>query len=94
MDRHVQDKIVILEEGNLPHPRFPACDMFISWAALNRRHTLSDIYAQGAERKRRRMADEEAWEGAVTALQAYERPLKIVSSFKYPVNLLIAIDED
>ena len=26
---HVWDKIVILEECNHPHPRFPACDIFL-----------------------------------------------------------------
>ena len=29
--RHVQDTVVILEEGNRPHPCFLACDMFIPW---------------------------------------------------------------
>ena len=30
--------IVILEEGNQPHPRCPQCDMFVPQEALNRAH--------------------------------------------------------
>ena len=30
MHRHVCDMIVIMEEGNRPHPRCPDCDMFVS----------------------------------------------------------------
>ena len=36
--RHVRDTIIILEEGNLPHPRYENCDMFVPWRALNDRH--------------------------------------------------------
>ena len=27
--RHVRDTVVILEEGDLPHPRCPLCDMLV-----------------------------------------------------------------
>ena len=27
--RHVRDTVVILEEGNLPHPRCPLCYMLV-----------------------------------------------------------------
>ena len=27
--RHVQDAVIILEEGNLPHPRCTRCDMLV-----------------------------------------------------------------
>ena len=33
---HMQDTLVILEEENRPHPRRPACDMFVPWEAPNR----------------------------------------------------------
>ena len=29
--RHVRDTGVVLEEGNLPHPRCPLCDMLVPW---------------------------------------------------------------
>ena len=36
--RHVRDIVVILEEGNLPHPRCSRCDMLVLWRALNGKH--------------------------------------------------------
>ena len=35
---HFRDTMVILEEGNLPHPRCPLCDMLVPWRALNGTH--------------------------------------------------------
>ena len=35
--RHVHDTVVILEEGNLPLPRCPRCDLQVSRKALNGR---------------------------------------------------------
>ena len=29
--RNVRDTVVILEEGNLPHPQCPLCDMMVPW---------------------------------------------------------------
>ena len=36
--RNVRDTVVILEEGNLPHPRCPMCDMLVLWRSLNGIH--------------------------------------------------------
>ena len=36
--RHVHDTVVMLEEGNLPLPRCPRCDLQVSRKALNGRH--------------------------------------------------------
>ena len=36
--RNVRDIVVILEEGNLPHPRCPLCDMMVPWKAMNGTH--------------------------------------------------------
>ena len=38
LHRHVRDTVIILEEGNLPHPRCPMCDIIVPWKSLNRRH--------------------------------------------------------
>ena len=35
---HVRDTMVILEEGNLPHPRCPLCDILVPLKALNGTH--------------------------------------------------------
>ena len=36
--RHVRDTVIILEGGNLPHPRCEECDMLVLWRSLNGRH--------------------------------------------------------
>ena len=36
--RHVRDTVVILEEGNLPHPQLPLCDMLVPRKDLNGTH--------------------------------------------------------
>ena len=33
--RNVQDTVVILEEGNLPHPRCPLCKILVPGQPLN-----------------------------------------------------------
>ena len=50
--RHVRDIVIILEEGNLPHPRFSRCDMLVPWRSLNGRHKNTAMCRSGAERKR------------------------------------------
>ena len=37
-NRHVRDTVVILEEGNLPHPRCTLCNMMVRWKDLNGMH--------------------------------------------------------
>ena len=36
--RHVRDTVIILEEGNIPHPRYPQCNIMVPWSELNRSH--------------------------------------------------------
>ena len=76
---HIRDTIVITEEGNRLHPRCPACEMFVPWAALNRYHPLLDLCVWGEERNRWRLSEEEAWAGVLMALQDYDRALETVS---------------
>ena len=35
---HVQDIVIVLEEGNLPHPRRPRWDMLVPCHAMNESH--------------------------------------------------------
>ena len=72
---HMQYKIVIMEEGNLPHNRCPAWDMIIPWADLNRCQSNTTLFMQGAERKMWRLEEEEARAGAATTFQAYDQKL-------------------
>ena len=46
--RHVRDTVVVLEEGNLPHPRCPLCDIMVPWKALNGTHWCMAQCTQGA----------------------------------------------
>ena len=57
--RHVLDTVVILEEGNFPHPRYARCDMLVPWQELNGRHLGTAQCNKGEEQKRRRMAEAE-----------------------------------
>ena len=49
--RNVQDTVIILEEGNLPHPLCPRCDILVPWSSLIGRHLSTTQFAKGAERK-------------------------------------------
>ena len=73
--RHVLDTVIILEEGNLPHPRCPQFDMLDPWRTLNRRHPATAQCDRGAEKKRRRLVEEELRESAERAFEAYGAPL-------------------
>ena len=68
--RHVQDTVVMLEEGNPPHPRCPQCDMQVPKKALNGQHLGTAQFAKGVERKRRRLADTETRENLERAFHA------------------------
>ena len=47
--QHVQDTVVKLEEGNLPHPPCPMCNMLVPWRYLNRMHRLTAQCKKGVE---------------------------------------------
>ena len=49
--RHMRDMVVILEEGNYPHPNYHRCDMFVPLGVLNVRHPTTDLCRRGEERK-------------------------------------------
>ena len=61
---HVLYTVVMLEEGNFPHPRCPRCDMQVPRRALNWRHPGIAQCAKGAERKRRRLDEMETRENS------------------------------
>ena len=53
---HVLDIVVILEEGNLPHPRYNQCNILVPGRDLNGSHPVIAQCARGAEQKRHRLA--------------------------------------
>ena len=73
--RHVRDVVIILEEGNLPHPRCLRCDMFVPWRALNGRHKTTEMCRSGADKKRRRLAEAEVRDSAEMAFEVYGEQL-------------------
>ena len=93
-NRHVRDIVIILEEGNLPHPRCSRCNMLVPWRDLNGRHHATALCKKGAERKRRRMAEAELRDSTEWSFEAYGKPLETVSTFKYLVRVMTAGDEN
>ena len=73
--RHVLDTVVILEEGNLPHPCCTQCEMLAPRQALNGRHPATAQCVREAERKRRQLVLVELRESSERAFEAYREPL-------------------
>ena len=93
-NRHVWDIVIILEEGNLPHPSCPRCDMLVPWRALNVRHQATAQCKKGAERKMCRMVEAEFRDSTERSFEAYRKPLETVSTFKYLGRVMTAGDDD
>ena len=93
-NRHVQDIVIILKEGNLPHPRCPQRDMLVPWRSLKGRHHATVHCTKGAELKRRRMVEAELREITERAFKAYGKPLENVSAYKYLGRVMTAGDKD
>ena len=94
LHRHVLDTVVILEEGNFPHPRCARCDMLVPRRDLNGRHPAMEQCARGADRKRQRLVEAETRESSERAFEAYREPINNVSAFRYLVRVLAAGDND
>ena len=86
--------MVIPEEGNIPHPRFPLCDMLVPWKALNGTHKRTAQCTRGEEWKRHRLAAAEEREVTTRDFSAYGRPLEMVTSFKYLGRVISASDDN
>ena len=92
--QHIRDTMVILEEGNLPHPRFPLCDMLVPWKALIGTHRRTEQCTWGEERRRWRLAAEEEREVTARDFSAYGLPLEMVTSFKYLRRVISATENN
>ena len=78
VNRHVLDTVVILEEGNSPHPRCARCNMQVPWRELNGRHPDTAQLLKAAERNRQRLAETKTRENPEQAFEAYGAPISIV----------------
>ena len=92
--RHVHDTVVILEEGNLPLPWCPWCDLQVSRKALNGRHLETSQCRTGTERKRRRLAEAEIRVTSEKAFHAYGINMRAVTEFKNLGRVLTNTDDD
>ena len=79
--RNVLDTVVILEEGNFPHPRCVRCDMLFPRRDLNGHHPATAQCARGAEQKRQQLAEAEARESSERSFKEYGKPIKNISAF-------------
>ena len=92
--RHVRDIVIILKEGNLPHPRFPRCEMFVPWRSLNGSNKSKEMCRGGADKKRRRLAEAEVRDSAEMAFEVYVDQIQTVPRFKYLGRILTEGGED
>ena len=76
--------VVVLEEGGHPLLLCPKIDKFPPWVAMNGRHWDMVMCARGEKRKLRRHTEEESQSIMVVVFQDYVKPLKMVTTFKYP----------
>ena len=81
--QHFRDTAIILEEGKLPNPRCPRCEMLVPWITLYGRHLTTSQYSKGVESKRRRLTEEELQDILERAFQAYRGPFNTMTSFNY-----------
>ena len=68
--------------------------MLVPWRTLNGRHLNTAQCSRGAERNRRRLAEEELRERSERAFQAYGEPLVNVTTFRYLGRVMTAGDDD
>ena len=94
VNRHVHDTVVILEEGNLPLPRCPWCDLQVSRKALNGRHLETNQCRTGAERKIRRLAAAEGEAATEMAFNAYGKRMQSVKEFRYLGRIRTSTDDE
>ena len=94
MQQHVLNTVVILKEGNSPHPRCDRCSMLVPRRASSGRHPGTAQCKKGTEQKRRRLAEAETRESTERAFEAYREPTKNVTEFKYLGRVLTAGNED
>ena len=86
--------MLILEEGNLPHPQCPMCDMLVPWWDLNVMHWRTAQFRKGGGQKRRRLAAEEERLVVSRSFVPNGIPLEMVTSFKYLGRVISASDND
>ena len=88
MHFHVQEYIVIFQEGTSPHPWCEVCDMFFMKRDLNCTHRCTNRCAKGVDSKCRYHADKYSQRSLDVVLSYYGRYLDSFSVLKYLVIIL------
>ena len=57
LHRHIRNTMIIMEEGNLPQPRRPWCNILVPWKAMSGKHTTTAQCVKGEEQKRRWLSE-------------------------------------
>ena len=68
--------------------------MLVPWRALNGGHHAIALCRKGAERKRRRIAEEDLRDTTERAFEAYRKSIETVKQFKYLGRVMTAGDDD
>ena len=90
---HVWDTMVILQEGNLPHPQCSLCNMLVPWRSLNGSHKHTSQCMPGAEPNQWSLAVEEERAVKSRAFSTYGSTLVMVPPFNYLGRVLLAVDD-
>ena len=90
----MQETMVILDEGNLPHTRCTRCNIFVPWVALNIIHTSISLCPRGAEQKWHQIAAERTKSIVESAFWYYGQTLINVTFSKCPSRLLMELYDD
>ena len=92
--QNVWDTVIILWGVNLLHQQCPRYNMLVLWSAVNGRNLATAQCAKGAERKCRRLVEEDLRESTERAFQAYGKPLGTVTLFNYLIRVMTAGGDD
>ena len=92
--QNVQDTVVLLEEGNLPNPWFPMCNMLAPWWYLNRMHRRTAKCRKGEKQRQQRLGAEGYNVVTYRTFSSYGFPLELVTSFKYLWRVISVVGEN
>ena len=66
---YVRDTMVVVEEGNPPHPHCLQCDMLVLWASLNGRNLNISQCAKGEDRNHCGMNMDNDYQGVMANIR-------------------------
>ena len=67
----MRDTVIIVEEDNLPHPRFPQCYILFMWEGLNKQDPTTSQCDKGVYMNRNMLETEETQAGTERYFRVY-----------------------